>query len=195
MYPEVFTMTSLSIKKYITLAMITLLATPTLYCFDLQREYPYLSLLIHNANAPAFTKKLDQLVASPAVKSPEFREMLTTLDRDVDHALLTMQAMHGADMSGSIADNGISQCKWAVGELALAAILFKLHPEFKPEKAKIYYGMLATGFGSGILGLISLKNSVTTYFLARRYGKHVQTTLESLGEIQNKIKLHSNAAR
>ena len=180
-----------SLKK---LTIITALATtcvPALYCFDAQRDYFYLSVLIHNANAPAFKKQLDQLAVSSA-HLPAFKQMLTTLARDVEHALLNTQAMRGADISGNIADNGYSQFKWGVGETVVAAGMFMLNNKYE-LKNKVYYGVLATGFGSGILAILSLKNSVSTYFLARRYGKHIQTTLEALEEIKKQIALHLNA--
>jgi hypothetical protein len=175
-----------------TLTVLVTTCVPALYCFDAQRDYFYLSVLIHNANAPAFKKQLDQIAVSSA-HVPAFKQMLTTLARDVEHALLNTQAMRGADISGSIADNGYSQLKWGVGETVVAGILFKFHPALTKENAKMYYGILATGFGSGILAILSLKNSVSTYFLARRYGKHIQTTLEALEEIKKQIALHLKA--
>jgi len=179
-------------KKLIVLTLLTTALVSTLNCFDAQLDYFYLSVLIHNANAPAFKKQIDQLAASSA-QLPAFHAMLKTLTRDVDHALLNTQAMRGADISGNIADNGYSQCKWGIGEVVLAGILFKLCPTLSKENTKIYYGMLATSLGSGVLSLISLKNSFTNYFLARRYGNHIQSTLESLEEIKKQIAFHLNA--
>ena len=184
------------IKKLITLTVLTTALVPALYCFDAQRDYFYLSVLIHNANAAAFTKQLDQLAASSA-HLPAFKQMLTTLTRDVDHALLNTQAMRGADISGNIADNGYSQCKWGIGELALATGMYILHKkynvlnkEYSLNYPVVYYGTIVTGLGSSILGVLSLKNSFTNYFLSRRYGKHIQGTLESLEEIKKQIAMH-----
>lgn len=182
-----------SLKKLITLTLLATALTPALYGFDMQREYPYLSLLIHNANASTFKKKLDQLVASPTAKTAEFRDMLKTLAQDVDHILLNTQAMHGADVSGNIADNGYSQLKWGIGEVALAVAMYSFCPKQNDKNAKVYYGMLATGLGSSIIGFMTLKNSVTTYLLSRRYGKHIHTTLDSLEEIKKEIATHLNA--
>ncbi len=186
-------------KKLLTLTALTIALTPALHCFDAQRDYFYLSVLIHNANGPAFTKQLDQLTASSG-HLPAFKQMLTTLARDVEHALLNTQAMHGADISGNIADNGYSQCKWGVGELALATGMYLLHKKYNGWKKEyninfpsVYYGTIVTGFGSGILGVLSLKNSFTNYFLSRRYGKHIQSTLESLEEIKKQIAIQLNA--
>lgn len=187
------------IKKLITLTVLTTALTPALQCFDAQRDYFYLSVLIHNANAAAFTKQLDQLAASSG-HLPAFKQMLTTLARDVDHALLNTQAMHGADISGNIADNGHSQCKWGIGELALAAGMYILHKkynvlqkEYNLDYPLVYYGTIVTGFSSGMLGVLSLKNSFTNYLLSRRYGKHIQSTLESLEEIKKQIAVRLNA--
>lgn len=180
------------IKKLTTLAILTTALTPELHCFDAQRDYFYLSVLIHNANAAAFKKQLDQLVASSA-HLPAFKQMLATLARDVDHALLNTQAMHGADISGNIADNGYSQCKWGIGELALAAGMYLLHKKYELKNPHVYYGTIVTGFGSGILSVLSLKNSFTNYVLSRRYGKHIHHTLESLEEIKKQITMHLNA--
>jgi len=196
---EVITMFKSVIKKLITLTILATALTPALHCFDAQRDYFYLSVLIHNANAAAFTKQLDQLAASSA-HVPAFKQMLTTLARDVDHALLNTHAMRGADISGNIADNGLSQCKWGIGELALAAGMYLLHKkytvlqkEYNLNYPSVYYGTIVTGFSSGILSILSFKNSFTNYVLSRRYGKHIQGTLESLEEIKKQITMHLNA--
>lgn len=173
-----------------TLTVLATICASTLYGANLQNEYCYLSMLIHNANATAFKKELDQLAVSPQAKTQEFNKMLVTLARDVEHKLLNTQAMRGADVSGSIADNGYSQLKWGIGETIVAAGMFMLHSKYELRNPNVRYGVLATGLGSGIFGILSLKNSINTYFLARRYGKHIQTTLEELEEIKKQIALH-----
>jgi hypothetical protein len=188
---EIIMFTSLT-KKISFFCLISTVLIPTLYGLNIQQEYCYLSMLIHNANAPAFTTQLNQLATSPEAKTATFREMLVMLAQDVEHAALNAGALHGADIRGNIADNGLSQCKWGLAELGLAAILFKFHPEYQPEIAQKYYGMLATGIGSGILGIVSLKNGLTNYFFARRYGTHIQKTLESLEIIKQAITAHLN---
>ncbi len=182
------TMFTSSFKKLLTVTVLATTFAPALSAANLQSEYCYLSMLIHNANATAFKKELDQLVATPKAKTTEFRTMLTTLARDVEHTLLNTQAMRGADVSGNIADNGYSQLKWGIGESVVAAGMFAIHSKYQLQTPQVYY-VVAAGLGSGILGILSLKNSVSTYLLARRYGKHIQTSLEALEEIKKEIAL------
>ena len=81
-------------------------------------------------------------------------------------------------MSAETLQTMVIHNQMGIGESVIAAGMFATHGKYRLQTPQYTY-VVAAGLGSGILGILSLKNSVSTYLLARRYRKHIQTSIRS----------------